>query len=256
MDAPLVIVTGGSSGIGAVVVALLAKRGARPVGIDIAPARGGLDGPGLPWPASVDVSDEEAVETAVAAIEEKHGAASGLVNAAGVLGKMHRPERLRMADWDREMAVDLRGVYLMCRTAGSRMAGRGQGAIVNIASVAGMSSGPLHGYGPAKAGVLSLTATLAAEWGLDGVRVNAVSPGFTHTPALEAGFSAGALRKEDLTRTAALGRLVEPVEVANAVAWLLSPEASGITGANIPVDAGFLAGVPWQAYGGLRRFET
>lgn len=256
MNAPLVIVTGGASGIGAAVVALLAGRGARPIALDIAPAQHGHGGPGLTWAASVDVSDEDAVGTAVAAIEAEHGAVAGLVNAAGVLGKMHRPERLRMADWDREMAVDLRGVYLMCRAVGSRMAARGEGAIVNVASVAGMSSGPLHGYGPAKAAVVSLTATLAAEWGLSGVRVNAVSPGFTRTPALEAGFSVGALHKEDLTRTAALGRLIEPVEVANTIAWLLSSEASGITGANIPVDAGFLAGVSWQAYGGLRKDRT
>ena len=171
---------------------------------------------------------------------------------AGVLGKMHAPQRLRMSDWDREIAVDLRGTYLTCRAAGARMAARGAGAIVNIASIAGMTSGPLHGYGPAKAAVISLTTTLAGEWGPRGVRVNAVSPGFTRTEALEKGIEAGALDAGTLSRPSALRRLVEPGEIASAVAFLLGPEASGITGVNLPVDAGYLVGVTWQPYGGLR----
>jgi NAD(P)-dependent dehydrogenase (short-subunit alcohol dehydrogenase family) len=181
------------------------------------------------------------------------GPITGLVNAAGVLGKMHPPQRLRMADWDREMAVDLRGTYLMCRTVGACMALRSAGSIVNIASVAGMTSAPVHGYGPAKAAVINLTASLAAEWGPRNVRVNAISPGFTRTPALEAGLASGVLSQDDMIRTAAMRRLVEPIEVGRAAAWLVGPSSSGITGVNIPVDAGFLAGVTWQAYGGLRQ---
>lgn len=250
MDASFVLVTGGVSGIGSAVASLLAERGQRPLALDI---RGDSAVSGYPvWPHPVDVSDEAAVEFAVDQIEKSHGPIAGLVNAAGILGKMHAPETLRMQDWDREMAVDFRGTYLMCRVVGRAMAARGAGAIVNIASIAGMTSGPLHGYAPAKAAVIHLTATLAAEWGPRGVRVNCVSPGFTRTPALEAGFAAGVLDAQNLERLAALQRLTEPVEVAHAVAWLLGPDSSGITGVNIPVDAGFLVGVPWQAYGGLR----
>jgi NAD(P)-dependent dehydrogenase (short-subunit alcohol dehydrogenase family) len=84
------------------------------------------------------------------------------------------------------------------------------------------------------------------------VRVNAVSPGFTRTAALEAGIASGALSGERLARNAAMNRLVEPVEVAHAIAWLLSSAASGVTGINLPVDAGFIAGSTWDAYGGLR----
>jgi len=131
------------------------------------------------------------------------------------------------------------------------MAKRRNGAIVNVASVAGMTSGPIHAYTAAKAGVIQLTQTLAAEWGRAGVRVNAVSPGFTRTAMLEAGIASGALDKERLARPAAMNRLVEPMEVAQAIAFLLSPQASGITGINLPVDAGFLAGSTWDAYGGL-----
>ncbi|WP_226579128.1 SDR family NAD(P)-dependent oxidoreductase [Acuticoccus sediminis] len=250
-EVPLVIVTGGLSGIGAATAAVLAGRGFRPVVFDI--AGGATDGTAWTvWPDPVDVSDEDAVEAAVAAVEERHGPVAGLVNAAGILGRMHPPERLRMKDWDREMAVDLRGTFVMCRAVGPRMAARGGGSIVNIASVVGSSSAPVHGYAPAKAAVISLTATLAAEWGPKGVRVNAVSPGFTRTPALEAGLQHGVLVADDLIRGAALQRLVEPGEIGRVVAWLLGPDSSAVTGVNIPVDAGFLAGITWQAYGGLR----
>lgn len=111
----------------------------------------------------MDVTSEAAVQSAVLEIESRFGSIAGLVNAAGILGKMHSPERLRMSDWDRELAVDLRGTYLPCRALGPLMAQRGGGSIVNIASIAGMTSAPLHGYAPAKAAVLSLTETLAAD---------------------------------------------------------------------------------------------
>ena len=132
------------------------------------------------------------------------------------------------------------------------MAASGRGAIVCIASVAGMTSGPLASYGPAKAAVISLTQILAAEWGGKGVRVNAVSPGFTATPALQRGIDKGSLAVTDMSACTALGRLVDPREVAAAVCFLLGDEASAITGVNLPVDAGYLAGTTWQAYGGLR----
>jgi NAD(P)-dependent dehydrogenase (short-subunit alcohol dehydrogenase family) len=97
-----------------------------------------------------------------------------------------------------------------------------------------------------------MTACLAAEWGPSGIRVNAVSPGYTRTPALQ-----GAIDKRErdvslLEQNAALGRLVEPEEIAKVVAFLASAEAAAITGANIPVDCGWLAATPWNTYGGLR----
>ena len=244
----LVIVTGGRRGIGAAVVDALVEAGTPVVILDIEEAAPRHDTGVAVWSHRVDVSDDAAVADIVAVIEDKHGPVTGLVNAAGVLGKMHAPERLRMADWDRELSVDLRGTYVMCREVGSRMSRRRSGAITNIASIAGMTSAPVHGYGPAKAAVINLTMTLAAEWGPNNVRVNAVSPGFTRTPALEAGLAAGVLSEEHMGQSAALKRLVEPAEVAQAAVWLLGPAASGITGANIPVDCGFLAGVTWQAY--------
>jgi NAD(P)-dependent dehydrogenase (short-subunit alcohol dehydrogenase family) len=204
------------------------------------------------WRDPFDVANEAAVVGGIAAIEAAHGPISGLVNAAGVFGKMHPVEKVRMDNWDREIDIDLRGTFLVTRSVGERMARRGHGAIVNVASVAGMTSGPIHAYTAAKAGVIQITQTLAAEWGRRGVRVNAVSPGFTRTAALEAGIASGALSRDRLARNSAMNRLVEPIEVAHAIAWLLSPASSGVTGANIPVDAGFIAGATWDAYGGLR----
>jgi NAD(P)-dependent dehydrogenase (short-subunit alcohol dehydrogenase family) len=203
------------------------------------------------WPASFDVASEGTVIAGIADIEAAHGPVTGLVNAAGVFGKMHRIERVRMEQWDREINIDLRGTFLVARSVGVRMAKRRHGAIVNVASIAGMTSGPIHAYTAAKAGVIQITQTLAAEWGRAGVRVNAVSPGFTRTATLEAGISSGTLNEELLSRPTAMNRLVEPIEVAQAIAWLLSPASSGVTGINLPVDAGFIAGASWSAYGGL-----
>src|SRR3954453_22703540 len=245
------LVTGGSRGIGAATATLLAGQGQRVVITDIAPEPL-ADSQTILWPTPFDVANEASVVNGIADIEAAHGPIIGLVNAAGVFGKMHTIERVRMDQWDREVNIDLRGTFMVARSVGIKMAERRHGAIVNVASVAGMSSGPIHAYTAAKAGVIQITQTLAAEWGRAGVRVNAVSPGFTRTAALEAGIASGALSKDRLVRNTAMNRMVEPVEVAQAIIWLMSPMSSGITGINLPVDAGYIAGTTWAAYGGLR----
>jgi len=243
------VVTGGASGIGAACADLLAAHGARVVVADRKPAAK----PGAHAVVGIDVADENSVAAAVDEIESRIGPVAVLVNSAGVLQRTLPPEQLALAEWDFVARVDLRGTYVCCAAFGAPMAARGAGAIVNIASVAGMRSAPLHSYGPAKAGVIHLSECLAAEWGPKGVRVNTVSPGFTQTPALEKGKATGTLEDATMSASTALGRLIRAEEIAAAVVFLASDLASAITGVNLPVDAGFLVATPWASYGGLRR---
>jgi len=129
---------------------------------------------------------------------------------------------------------------------------RHEGAIVTVASVTALMSTPLHAYGPGKAAIASLTQTLATEWGRSGIRVNAISPGATRTPALAVAAARGERDVTALIETSALGRLVEPEEIAESVAFLVSSRASAITGINLVVDAGWVATGTWHTYGGVR----
>ena len=253
MTKPLIsVVTGGASGIGAACVRHLSRRGDQVILLDLpgtwseaALRELGVDA----YPCNV--TDDQAVRDTAAMIELKYGPVAHLVNSAGILQHRLPPDQLTMTEWDRVVAVDQRGTYLCCAVFGSRMAELGQGAIVNIASITGWRSVPLHAYAPAKAAVISMTACLAAEWGRSGVRVNCISPGYTITEALQAAIDRGDRNPEELTSQAALGRMVTPDEIAESAGFLLSRAAAAITGINLPVDAGWLAGSTWQTYGGI-----
>jgi NAD(P)-dependent dehydrogenase (short-subunit alcohol dehydrogenase family) len=185
-------------------------------------------------------------------IHSELGVVDILVNSAGVIQQPGPPETLALDTLDRVIAIDQRGLYLACVSFGSRMAKRGSGAIVNIASIAGMRSTPLHAYGPVKAAVIAITECLAAEWGRSGVRVNAVSPGYTMTPVIRRAIDLGLRDPSMLAGNSALNRMVEPDEVASAVAFLSSEAARAITGVNLPVDCGWLVTPSWNTYGGIR----
>lgn len=246
----ITLVTGGASGIGAACVKHLIHIGHAVVVMDLPSSASNCD-PLAKGFVACDVTDESALKAALVHIENTHGPVSCLVNSAGILQHRLPPDQLSMQEWEQVLNVDFRGTYLCCSIFGYAMVQRKHGAIVNLASIAGMRSNPLHAYAPAKAAVISMTAGLAAEWGRTGVRVNAVSPGYTRTEALQAAIDRGDRDPKDLMSQAAMGRLVEPHEVAVAVAFLLSPEATAITGINLPVDAGWLAGSTWQTYGGV-----
>jgi NAD(P)-dependent dehydrogenase (short-subunit alcohol dehydrogenase family) len=246
------VVTGGASGIGAACCEELAARGAKVVVLDrskraqeLAERLGGRS-----WIA--DVADEVSMQHCAAEIEAELGPVEALVNSAGVIQVPVPPGGLSMANWDEVVRVDQRGTYVASVAFGLRMRQRRRGSIVNIASIAGMRSMPLHAYAPAKAAVISMTECLAAEWGPAQVRVNAVSPGYTRTPALQDAIDKGQRDPSKLESNSALGRMVEPVDIARAVAFLCSPEASAITGVNLPVDCGWLVAGSWHTYGGLR----
>ena len=253
LNARWALVTGGASGIGLACARRLADAGARVIVADKNAAQARVIAEELGGEAlALDVGDEAAVAQAAQDLQARGIELDILVNSAGVLQRTLPPGQLTLKEWDFVARIDLRGSYLCCAAFGAGMAQRRRGSIVNIASVAGMRSGPLHSYGPAKAGVISLTENLAGEWGASGVRVNCVSPGFTQTPALDKGFATATLQSSDLVASSALGRLVRPEEIAQAVAFLASDGASAITGVNLAVDAGYLIATPWAAYGGLR----
>jgi len=247
------VVTGAASGIGAACCRELAARGARIAMLDRDERvyEFSREVNGYAW--VVDVADEEALKGCADSIEAKLGPVEILVNSAGVIQVPLPPERLSMENWDEVVRVDQRGTYVAALVFGTRMAVRRRGSIVNIASVAGMRSMPLHAYAPAKAAVIAMTECLAAEWGPAQVRVNAVSPGYTRTPALQNAIDKGERDISALASNSALGRLVEPTEIARAVTFLASPDAAAITGVNLPVDCGWLVAGSWHTYGGLRQ---
>ena len=249
-----IAVTGGASGIGRACCELLAERGARVLVLDrdAAGARAAARALGAEDHV-LDVADGGAVEALAAALWQRHGAIDGLINSAGIIqGDAAPPERLALATFDRVFEVNLRGTHAACVAFGARMARRGQGAIVNLASIAGVASTPLHAYGPMKAAIIGLTRNLAAEWGPSGVRVNCLSPGPVLTPALQAAIDSGQRDPAKMRAAAATGNIVTPREVALAAAFLLSAEASAITGVNLPVDHGWLVANSWTSFGGLR----
>lgn len=251
------VVTGGASGIGAACVQHLVKRGDRVVVIDLPgawdPHQVGVQVLGS---YEADVTDDDTLRQVAEAIEREHGPVTALVNSAGILQRRLPPDQLTMQEWDRVVAVDQRGTYLCCAIFGSSMVKRGHGAIVNIASITSLRSVPLHAYAPAKAAVASITECLAAEWGRSGVRVNAISPGYVLTQAMQTAIERGDRNPDFMTSQAALGRLVKVSEVADAVGFLLSDAATAITGINLPVDAGWLAGSTWMTYGGVPEART
>ncbi|WP_202966911.1 SDR family NAD(P)-dependent oxidoreductase [Celeribacter indicus] len=249
----MVVVTGGASGIGAVCCRKFLEAGAQVVVLDRsselpAELRGKVAGPVV-----ADISDEDEMRQAAARIEDEIGPVVALTNCAAIMQGPLRPNELSMKEFDDIVRVDQRGTYVSCLVFGEAMLARGHGSIVNFASTAALRSVPLHAYAPAKAAVASMTECLAGEWGPAGVRVNAVSPGYTNTPATRARIEKGERDPAPLRENAVLGRLVEPEEVANAVVFLASPLSSGITGVNVPVDCGWLLAPSWQTYGGLRR---
>ena len=165
--------------------------------------------------------------------------------AVDVIGEARWGRTVELDDtaWDESFDLVLRHFFNLARVAGGHMAGRGQGAIVAIASVSGLRSAPLHGpYGAAKAGLMSLVRTLAIELAADHVRVNAVAPGAVLTPRVAAMMSDE--RRAESAASIPLGRLATPDDIAHAVAFLSSDLASYITGQTIAVDGGATAQFP------------
>jgi NAD(P)-dependent dehydrogenase (short-subunit alcohol dehydrogenase family) len=248
----IVVVTGGGGGIGAACARAMAQAGWRVVVCDIDMASAEAVAAEVGGVArSLDISDRAGVEAAAAWVEAELGPCSGLIACAAHLENPHKPEDQSPEEWERIIDVNVSGSFHTCRAFGSRMASRSQGAIVTIASITALGSSPLVAYGPSKAALITMTRNLAVAWGRRGVRVNCVAPGPTLTPAVLASHARGERDPTRMRNATATGRLVQPEEVAAAVAFLMSDQASAITGVVLPVDAGVTVAGLWNLYGGV-----
>lgn len=229
----IALVTGGASGIGRATVELLRARGAVVIAADLAGGEGVEE---------LDVADEEAVDALVASVVERHGQLDMAANVAGVPGGYANIADSLTDDWRRTLAVNLDGVYFCLRAELRAMLASGSGAIVNVASSAARMGVPGQAaYSASKHGVLGLTKSAALEVARQGIRVNAVCPGTVRTPML-AGFVGGdEALLEKMGRRSPMGRLGEPAEIAEAIAWLLSDGASFVTGNALSPDGGVAA---------------
>jgi NAD(P)-dependent dehydrogenase (short-subunit alcohol dehydrogenase family) len=242
IDGRVVLVTGAASGIGAACVTRVETEGAIAAGFDVVQPTAVEPSGGFHL---VDVTDEQAVNAAVAAVVSTHGRIDGVVNAAGVAGggPLHL---LDSAEWQRVLAVNLTGTYLVCKAVleQSMMTNR-SGSIVNIASVEGLEGAEGGSvYNASKAGVVMLTKNIAIDYGRLTIRANAVCPGFVDTPMTEEIFGDPNLvqYRETWRGMHSLDRFAEPSEIAAAVLFLLSDDASFVTGHALAVDGGLLAG--------------
>ncbi len=241
--APLAVVTGAASGIGAATLALLVERGWRVAGIDIDGERmqAVVRGLGLaPDTARVaDVSDESQIVGAFKAIEAAHGTIDALVTSAG-MADMTPFMDLGVDTFRRVFDVNVIGTWLCMREAALRMP---RGArICTVASVAGIRGGGLSGtaaYAASKGAVLALTKNAARALGERGISVNTVAPGATDTPMIEAPLSIPGNRQR-LESMCVQTRIASPQEIARAIAFLISPDASVVTGATLVADGGLL----------------
>lgn len=239
----VLLITGGATGIGRATARAAAGQGAIVVIGDVDPraeetARLITDEGQRAEFVRTDVTSPDQVAALVRAATEKHGRLDVAFNNAGVLPPAAPLAEQSLEDWDRVMAVDLKGVFLCLREEIRCMAANGGGAIINTASIAGLIADPdMSPYVAAKHGVIGLTKAAAYDYAGQGIRVNAVAPGLVRTPMTEAWLSDAEKSREVLGNTP-IGRAAEPEEIAGTVLFLGSSLASSATGAVFTIDGG------------------
>jgi 3-oxoacyl-[acyl-carrier protein] reductase len=244
VDTKVALITGGASGIGAATAEILLRRGWRVaiVDLDVGPAaERAAAHPGRMLLMQKDVREADAPRSACDRVVEEWGRLDLLVNCAGV--NRHSPlEKLSLEDWNFVLEVNLTGTFLFMQAAAQHMLKAKSGAIVNISSIAGARGNPDRAaYAATKAAINSLTQSGATGWATRGVRVNAVAPGFTKTHLVQQFIDSGNLVPDHMLDRTPMHRMAAPEEIAAAIVFLGSDEASFITGQTLYVDGGFMA---------------
>lgn len=242
------LVTGAATGIGRATALAFAAAGARVVVADIAEAAGAKTaaditaGGGEARFVQVDIADSAAVQRMISQTVSWFGRLDCAHNNAGILVPEAPIADMDEADWDRSLAVNLKGVFLCMKYEIRQMLAQGGGAIVNTSSVAAYKTVlKLCAYSSAKAGIVALTRIGAAEYGRTGIRINGLAPAGIETPMLAQGLGDDEERRQAVLKTRVMGRLGTPEEAAEAVLWLCSERSSYVTGHILPVDGGVLA---------------
>lgn len=245
----VVLITGGGSGIGRAAALCCAREGATVVVADVAEAEGTEvaeaveERGGSARFARCDVSSSADVQALVRDVAAREGRLDGAFNNAGIESGWAATVKCSEENFDRTVAVNLKGVWLCLKHQIAQMLEQGGGgSIVNTASVAGLvGSRGGCAYVASKHGVVGLGKTAALEYAKRGIRVNTVCPGVVETPMVERLMASTGLERETFVAQQPVGRLGQPEEVGEAVAWLLSERASFVTGVALPVDGGFVA---------------
>jgi 2,5-dichloro-2,5-cyclohexadiene-1,4-diol dehydrogenase 1 len=252
LDGKGLLITGGASGIGRATALAAAREGARLVILDVNDEAGAAvcqevgDAGGAASYRHCDVTSEDDVAAGVNAAVEDLDRLDGAFNCAGILGVVAMTPDLDAADWRRIIEVDLTGVFLCTKHELRAMVAQGSGAILNMASAAGLIGWPgASGYVAAKHGVVGLTKAAAVEFAPQGIRVNSICPSYTETPMVSDLFE-NLLGGDEAAVQAAvanhpIGRFAQPEEIAAACVWLLSDQASFVTGTAMSVDGGYTA---------------